>query len=332
MVPNLPTGTHELERAAGHKYYFETDSVACYNSFQLAPGASREALAIWTPSGLVQPTVLPFGQKNSGTEAQGPYREASKHLKNVSNYVDDWLGYANSYEQLCGSWEQLLQVCETSNITLNTTKTRIGYEAADFFGFTASLAGSCLADKHLNPLRALVPPIDIPEVRRCHGLFVVSRKYVKNFAMLAKPLSDLLRGSKPVFEWGEKQQVAFDHLRDLLLGGGHLAAPDYELTHQKMEKAPFFINSPTCLLTTSTPTRPRPTAPTTWPSHAFILKHGTTRNEIARRSILRPTPSYGLWTKSAFTPCHRGFRCTRAATTCPSSGCPQARRAPSANF
>jgi hypothetical protein len=126
MVPNLPTGTHELERAAGHKYYFETDSVACYNSFQLAPGASREALAIWTPSGLVQPTVLPFGQKNSGTEAQGPYREAAKHLKNVSNYVDDWLGYANSYEQLCDSWEQLLQVCETSNITLNATKTKIG--------------------------------------------------------------------------------------------------------------------------------------------------------------------------------------------------------------
>ena len=229
MVPNLPTGTHELERAAGHKFYFETDSVACYNSFQLAPGASREALAIWTPAGLVQPTVLPFGQKNSGTEAQGPYREAAKHLKNVSNYVDDWLGYANTLDDLCAHWERLLQVCQQARITLNTTKTKIGYESADFFGFTASFEGTCLADKHLNPLRALVPPTDIPEVRRCLGLFVVSRKYVKNFAMLAKPLSDLLRGSKPIFSWGEKQQIAFDHLRDLLLGGIHLAAPDYEL-------------------------------------------------------------------------------------------------------
>jgi hypothetical protein len=74
LVPNLPTGTHQLERASGHRFYFESDSVACYNSFRLAAGRSRDALAIWTPGGLVQPTALPFGQKNSGTEAQGPHR------------------------------------------------------------------------------------------------------------------------------------------------------------------------------------------------------------------------------------------------------------------
>ena len=49
LVPNLPTGTHQLERASGHRFYFESDSVACYNSFRLAAGRSREALAIWTP-------------------------------------------------------------------------------------------------------------------------------------------------------------------------------------------------------------------------------------------------------------------------------------------
>jgi hypothetical protein len=60
LVPNLPTGIHEMEKACGYKYYFESDSVACYNSFVLAPGLSREALAVWTPLGLVQPTVLPL--------------------------------------------------------------------------------------------------------------------------------------------------------------------------------------------------------------------------------------------------------------------------------
>jgi hypothetical protein len=100
IAPNLPTGLHQLEQAAGYKLYFEADSVACYNSFRLAPGLSREALAVWTPIGLLQPTVLPFGQKNSGTEAQGPYLLAAKKLKQVSNYVDDWLGYANDFETL----------------------------------------------------------------------------------------------------------------------------------------------------------------------------------------------------------------------------------------
>jgi hypothetical protein len=26
MVPNLPTGAHELEKASGHKFYFESDT------------------------------------------------------------------------------------------------------------------------------------------------------------------------------------------------------------------------------------------------------------------------------------------------------------------
>jgi hypothetical protein len=78
IAPNLPTGLHQLEQASGYRLYFEADSVACYHSFRLAPGASREALAVWTPIALLQPTVLPFGQKNSGTEAQGPYLLAAK--------------------------------------------------------------------------------------------------------------------------------------------------------------------------------------------------------------------------------------------------------------
>ena len=81
LTPNLPTGTAELEKASGHECCFESDSVACCNSFTLEEGPSREALAAWTSLGLLQPVVLPFGQKNSGTEAQGPHRQAAASLR-----------------------------------------------------------------------------------------------------------------------------------------------------------------------------------------------------------------------------------------------------------
>jgi hypothetical protein len=227
MAPNLPTGTVQLEQAAGYKYYWEADSVACYNSFRLAPGASQEALAVWCPSGLVQPTVLPFGQKNSGTEAQGPCREAARDLTQTSNYVGDWLGYTNDQHDLCDRWEEFLRVCARVGITLNTNKTRVGYSQAQFFGFTVDEHGTRLADKHLDPLRSLVPPTSISELRRVLGLFVVSRKHVKDFATLTKPMTDVLKGSKPIFSWTDAQQQAFDKIRDLLLGGIHLPAPNY---------------------------------------------------------------------------------------------------------
>jgi hypothetical protein len=228
LVPNLPTGTHQLERASGYKFYFESDSVACYNSFRLAPGRSREALVTWTPGGLVQPTALPFGQKNSGTEAQGPYRVASRELSNIANYVDDWLGFSDSALGLCKNFVAFLKVCQNNGITLNTNKTRVGYGSANFFGFTVSKEGTRLADKHLDPLRTLVPPSDISGLRRVLGLFVASRRHVKDYAVITKPLTDLLRGRQPIFSWGPAQQAAFEDIRYRLLGGIHLAAPNYE--------------------------------------------------------------------------------------------------------
>jgi hypothetical protein len=89
--------------------------------------------------------------------------------------------------------------------------------------------GSHLATKHLDPLRTLVPPTDIHELRRVLGLFVVSRKYVKDFAIKTKPMTAVLRGKPPTFFWGEEQQLAFDFIREKLLSGIHLAVPNFAL-------------------------------------------------------------------------------------------------------
>ncbi len=83
--------------------------------------------------------------------------------------------------------------------------------------------------KHLDPLRNLVPPVDVHELRRVLGLFVVSRKYIKDYAVVTKSMTDMLKGKATTFAWGEAQQRAFDFVRDKLLAGVHLAAPDFEL-------------------------------------------------------------------------------------------------------
>ena len=231
LVPNLPTGTDEMEKGAGYDYYFEADAHSCYNSFVLKPGKSREALAVWTPIGLVQPCVLPFGQKNSGTEAQGPYRIAISQLstdsrQHLSNYVDDFMGYARNLDDLCRRFEDFLSVCDRNNITLNPHKVRVGYSKATFFGFQVDKRGTQLAEKHLDPIRNLVPPSDVSELRRVLGIFVQSRKYIHNYAHIVKPMTRMT-GGKLKFQWGQQQQAAFDNVRDRLLAGVHLSAPDY---------------------------------------------------------------------------------------------------------
>ncbi len=145
--------------------------------------------------------MLPFCQKNSGTEAQGPYLLATKKLRKVSNYVDDWLGFADDFDELFVNFESFLAVCLEFNITLNTSKTRFGFPQAQFFGFQVDQFGTRLADKNLCPIKNMVPPDDISELRRVLGLFVVSRKYLKDCAVITKPMTDILRGKQPVFRW-----------------------------------------------------------------------------------------------------------------------------------
>jgi hypothetical protein len=42
-------------------------------------------------------------------------------------------------------------------------------------------------------------------------------------------MTEVLKGKPPTFKWGPEQQTAFDTIRDRLLAGVHLAAPDFSL-------------------------------------------------------------------------------------------------------
>jgi hypothetical protein len=74
-----------------------------------------------------------------------------------------------------------------------------------------------------------VPPTEIPELRRVLGLFQVSRRFIDHCAHVALPMTELLCGREPVFEWRVDQQTAFDLIRDALLEGVHLAPPRCDL-------------------------------------------------------------------------------------------------------
>ncbi len=67
------------------------------------------------------------------------------------------------------------------------------------------------------------------QLRRTLGLFVVSRKYIKDYAMITKPLTNLLKGKQLTFLWNKACQNAYEHVRDALLAGIHLAAPNFEI-------------------------------------------------------------------------------------------------------
>ena len=248
-VSTLPLGPEELAKLGGYDTYWVTDHYGMYHAYVLAPGPSRELLAIDTPIGIIQPTRLIEGEKNAGQVASTPIRTKILSLPDNAGdrtacFVDDQAQGNNfvesddplvRYGNLLKGWRDYLQMCRENNFTLNPSKTKLGFPSATFYGFEASKKGFTLADKNLDPIRKMVPPANLSELRHVLGVFVQSKNYFPDehpYAQTAKPLTALTGGKKgnPVpFIWTETHQKAFDTVRDLLLSGLHLAAPDFRL-------------------------------------------------------------------------------------------------------
>lgn len=67
--------------------------------------------------------------------------------------------------------------------------------------------------------------MDLHNVRQYLGLASYFRKFIKNFAFIAKPLTNLTK-KNVVFVWGNAEQTAFEILKDKLISKPALAIYD----------------------------------------------------------------------------------------------------------
>jgi hypothetical protein len=169
--PTSANGTDELQKLPGYSLYWESDRYAMYNAFVLAAGPSRELLALHTPIGLIQPTRMVFGELNAGTVACATTPSDLRllpheaHTKTAS-YVDDAAQGSHTFSDLLQGWHDYLALCADRSWTLSAKKTRVGYDHCIFFGFHADKHGTRLADKNLDPVRRMIPPTNLAELRQ----------------------------------------------------------------------------------------------------------------------------------------------------------------------
>ncbi|KAF0046094.1 hypothetical protein F2P81_002623 [Scophthalmus maximus] len=132
----------------------------------------------------------------------------------------------------------------------------------------------------IRAIRDIKTPTCVSELRSFLGVCNYSRQFVKDYAEIARPLTELLRKDKP-FEWGEPQQHSFQQLKEKLCSASCFAYPDKDKE--------FYLEacfSPHCL------------------SAALAQKHDTDKQVVAYAS--RPLSSV----KIKFSDCEKALLAT----------------------
>ena len=178
-----------------------------------------------------------MGTKNAATVAQNAYTHAlntklhKDSRDNLSNYADDFLGGANTYEQLLFHFEQFLVMCQKARITLNPSKVRIGYTEETWYGYKINKGKISPSDRNLDPIKRMVDPKNKSELRSILGVFDQLAHFIPNYKKgKDSPASILtsLMSDKVDFVFTEKHQQALKDLQKIALESDLcLYAPDH---------------------------------------------------------------------------------------------------------
>lgn len=148
-------------------------------------------------------------------------------------FLDDLLLASSSIEEHLDKLEILLDKFRSVNMKLSASKCNLLKEEVNFIGITINSEGIRINKDRISSITKLSPPSNRKEVMSVLGVLQYNRKFIHNFATLAKPLYTLLKKENlNKFQWTNECQTSFDTLKHLIITSPCLSLPDVDDPHQ----------------------------------------------------------------------------------------------------
>jgi AcrR family transcriptional regulator len=191
----LPRIEDLLDNLSGARYFSSLDLTSGYHQLRL-PASDIPKTAFNTHFGKFEWRVLPMGLSKAPAVFQSVMnRLFSKYLnKNVLIYLDDILIFSKTEEEHYAHLSQVLAFLRQCGLKAKMSK-------CDFFKAELKFMGHIVSSSGMKPDPAKVQVVvDWPvpqttfEVRSFLGLANYFRKYIRGFAAMVAPLTNLLKG------------------------------------------------------------------------------------------------------------------------------------------
>lgn len=237
----LPNIEDHISKLTGKKYFTCLDMSQSYHQLKINP-ADTYKTAFVTTQGHYEYMRVPFGLANAPSVFMrfmnkivnslqstnlGQGQESATNPE-VLAFLDDLL--LPSYDVTSGIrlLDSVLGKFEQENLKLNMKKCAFLLEKITYLGHDISFDGIQPCESKLTSVSKFPTPSNVHEIRQFVGLCSYFRKFIFNFAIIARPLTELTQKGV-CWIWGNKQQNSFDELKKKLCEKPVLALYDRKL-------------------------------------------------------------------------------------------------------
>lgn len=140
-------------------------------------------------------------------------------------YMDDILLPSTTFEESLENLKKVLHTLKNAGLTLRLSKCHFFNEKVECLGHEISNNGVQPGANKTEAVRQFPTPNDVHSVRQFLGLASYFRKYIKDFVIIAKPLTSLTKKDIQ-FKWRLEQRDAFQTIKDKLVSRPLLAIYD----------------------------------------------------------------------------------------------------------
>lgn len=229
----MPEIANILDQLGGNRYFTTLDLASGFHQIKMNP-RDIEKTAFSVNNGKYEFVRMPFGLKNAPAIFQRAMDDVLReHIGRICYvYMDDVVVFGKTLNEATKNLETILRVLQDANLKVQPDKSEFLRKSVEFLGYVITENGIKPNLKKIEAIEKWPEPKTVKELRGFLGLIGYYRRFVKDFAKMAKPLTKLFRGEKDpssnkkiTFEDTEKE--AFLKLKTVLSSSDVLTYPNF---------------------------------------------------------------------------------------------------------
>jgi hypothetical protein len=223
----IPVFDQLMDELANARWFSSLDLNSGYHQIRLKQGEQFKT-AFQTHFGLFEFNVMAFGLCGAPGTFQGAMNSTLAPVlrKCVLVFFDDILVYSATLAEHIEHLKLVLQLLAKDKWQVKLSKCTFAQQKLTYLGHIISADGIATDPSKIAAVQSWPLPESVKDVRSFLGLAGYYRKFVKNFVVIAKPLTNLLK-KHVMFVWTQEHTDAFHALKHSLVSAPVLAMPDF---------------------------------------------------------------------------------------------------------